>query len=197
MKKGLDIEGVCDNTTFMEWKLEIMADFLFKKLLTNRQAIYDEAIAMSEDLLDIRADGINSKERIENNIKQIDNIKKQLVVLVDMCSEGDISREVFRQKKKKLEDQIGNLEKVNTEYKQQILESEDDRVKVDRIKSLDEFVKMEAFNEDAKIPESVIGAFVDRIIFDKNVFSWYLNSKLGNEALAIDTTDWKKSMLKA
>ena len=197
LKKGLDLEGVCDNTTFMEWRLDIMADFIFKKLVTNRQAIYEEAIAMAGDLLDVRmTDGSSDKEKVENNIKQIDKLKKQIAVLVDMCTEGDISREVFRQKKQKLEDQIINLEQTNNECKQQILESEDDKLKQRRIESLTEFIKMQAFDPRAKIPETMIDAFVDRIVFDKGVFSWYLNPKLGNETFSIDTNDWKKSMLK-
>ena len=114
-----------------------------------------------------------------------------------MCTEGDISREVFRQKKQKLEDQIINLEKANIECKQQILESEDDKLKQKRIESLFEFVKMQAFDPRAKIPETMIDAFVDRVIYDKGVFSWYLNPKLGNDSFKVDTTDWKKNMLKA
>ena len=84
----------------MERKLEIMADFLFKKLLSNRQAIYNEALSMANDLLDVRTDGVNHKERIERNIEQIDKLKKKMAVLVDMCSEGDISREVFARRRK-------------------------------------------------------------------------------------------------
>ncbi len=55
---------------------------------------------------------------------------------------------------------------------------------------------MEAFDSRAKIPETLIDAFVDRIIYDKGTFSWYLNLKLGNERLDIDISTWKKSMLK-
>lgn len=198
LKKGLDIEGICDNTTFMEWRLDIMADFIFKKLVSNRQAIYEEAMAMAGDLLDVRmTDDSFDKDWFENNIKQIDKLKKQIAVLIDMCTEGDISREVFRQKKQKLEDQIINLEKTNNECKQQILESADDELKKKRIESLTEFIKMQAFDTRAKIPETVIDSFVDRIVFDKGEFSWYLNPKLGNETFKIDTTDWKKSMLKS
>ena len=114
-----------------------------------------------------------------------------------MCTEGDISREVFRQKKQKLEDQIINLEKTNNECKQQILESEDDKLKQRRIESLTEFIKMQDFDPRAKMPETMIDVFVDRIVYDKGVFSWYLNPKLGNETFKVDTTDWKKSMLKS
>ena len=198
LKRGLDIEGICDNTTFMQWRLDIMADFIFKKLVTNRQAIYDEAIDMAGDLLEVRmTDGSSDKDKVENNIKQTDKLKKQIAVLVDMCTEGDISREVFRQKKQKLEDQIINLEKTNNECKQQILESEDDKLKQRRIESLTEFIKMQAFDPRAKISETMIDVFVDRIVYDKGVFSWYLNPKLGNETFKVDTTDWKKSMLKS
>ena len=56
---------------------------------------------------------------------------------------------------------------------------------------------MQAFDPRAKIPETMIDVFVDRIVYDKGVFSWYLNPKLGNETFKVDTTDWKKSMLKS
>ena len=195
LKKGLDIEGICDNTTFMEWKLDIMADFIFKKLIKNRQAIYDEAIAMAGDLMEVNETGTNDKEKIENNIRQIDKFKKQIAVLVDMCTEGDISREEFRKKKEKLEDQIINLEKSNNESRQQILESENDALKQKRIESLTEFIKMKAFDPRAKIPETLIAAYVDTIVFDKGMFSWYLNPKLGNDAISVDASDWKKGLM--
>ena len=71
LKRGLDIEGICDTTTFMQWRLDIMADFIFKKLVTNRQAIYDEAIAMAGDLLEVRmTDGSSDKDKVENNINE-------------------------------------------------------------------------------------------------------------------------------
>lgn len=196
-KKGLETDGICDNTTFMEWKLDLMADFLFKKLVNNRQAIYEKAIAMAGDLMNNQSAGEVDEEKVERNIQQIDRFKKQIATLVDMCSEGDISRETFRQKKKKLEDQIMNLEKTNNDCRQQILESEDDEVKRHRIESLTEFINMKAFDARRKIPEALVDAFVDQVVYDKGTFTWYLNPKAGNERFAIDTTDWKKCMLKS
>lgn len=54
---------------------------------------------------------------------------------------------------------------------------------------------MKVFDSSAKIPESLIEAFVDKIVFDKGVFFWYLNPKFENEVFDMNTTDWKKSML--
>ena len=192
LKKGLDIEGVCDNSSFMEWKLEVQADFVFKKLLGNKDAIYKEAMAMAQDVAEVKAPERNDKERLEANNRQIEKLNRQLANLVDMCSEGDISREVFRSKKKKLEDQISNLEKLNDECRQRVLELEDNGAKDRRIDSLSEFIKMTAFDARAKIPDTVIDNFVDQIVFDHGAFIWYLNPTYGNEVYKQEASDWKK-----
>lgn len=118
-------------------------------------------------------------------------------MLVDMCTQGDISREMFQKKKAKLEKQISNLDKSTEECQLQIVESEDDILKQNRIKSLTAFIKMEAFAPRAKVPDIIIDAFVERIVYDKGVFTWYLNPQLGNAIYEVDTTDWKKKMFKA
>jgi DNA invertase Pin-like site-specific DNA recombinase len=192
LKKGLDIEGICDNSSFMEWKLEVQADFVFKKLLGNKEAIYKEAMAMAQDVAEVKAPERNDKERLEANNRQIEKLNRQLANLVDMCSEGDISREVFRSKKKKLEDQISKLEKLNDECRQRVLELEDNGAKDRRIESLSEFIKMTAFDARAKIPDTVIDNFVDQIVFDHGTFIWYLNPAYGNEVYKQEASDWKK-----
>lgn len=192
LKKGLDIEGICDNSSFMEWKLEVQADFVFKKLLGNKDAIYKEAMDMAQDVAEVKAPERNDKERLEANNRQIEKLNRQLANLVDMCSEGDVSREVFRSKKKKLEDQISNLEKLNDECRQRVLELEDNGAKDRCIDSLSEFIKMTAFDARAKIPDTVIDNFVDQIVFDHGAYIWYLNPVYGNEVYKQDASDWKK-----
>lgn len=192
-KKGLEVDGICDNSSFMEWKLEVQADFIFKKLLSNKEAIYREAMSMLSDVAEVKAPGRNDKEKLERNMKQLDKLHKRMANLVDMCADGDISREVFRSKKKKLEDQISNIEKINSECRQQILELEDNEAKDRRIESLSEFIKMTAYDARAKIPETVIDNFVDRVVFDHGDFIWYLNPTFGNEVYSQTTSDWKKN----
>lgn len=192
-KKGLEVDGICDNSSFMEWKLEVQADFILKKLLSNKEAIYREAMSMLSDVAEVKAPGRNDKEKLERNMKQLDKLHKQMANLVDMCADGDISREVFRSKKKKLEDQISNIEKINSECRQQILELEDNEAKDRCIESLYEFIKMTAYDARAKIPETVIDNFVDRVVFDHGDFIWYLNPTFGNEVYSQTTSDWEKT----
>lgn len=195
LKKGLDIEGICDNSSFMEWKLEVQADFVFKKLLGNKDAIYKEAMAMAQDVAEVKAPERDDKERLEANNRQIEKLNRQLANLVDMCADGDISREVFRSKKKKLEDQISNLEKLNDECRQRVLELEDNGAKDRRIDSLSEFIKMTAYDARAKIPDTVIDNFVDQIVYDHGAFIWYLNPAYGNEVYKQEASDWKKNSI--
>jgi len=47
-------------------------------------------------------------------------------------------------------------------------------------RSLSEFIKMTAYDSRAKIPETVIDNFVDRVVFDHGDFIWYLNPTFEN-----------------
>ncbi len=152
---------------------------------------------MAQDVAEVKAPERNDKERLDANNRQIEKLNRQLANLVDMCSEGDISREVFRSKKKKLEDQISNLEKLNDECRQRVLELEDNGAKDRRIESLSEFIKMTAFDARTKIPDTVINNFVDQIVFDHGAFIWYLNPVFGNEVYKQDSPIGKKQHLQS
>ncbi len=192
LKKGLSIDGICDNDMFMEWKLIVIVDFLFKKMVSNRKAIYDEAMEMLDDIRDIGDVTEKAKAVVERNTTQIAQLKKQMSIIEDMAIEGDISKEAYRKKREKLINQISKLEQKNSELEQQIKESEDDVQNQKRMESLASFINMKAFDPRAKVPEAVIDAFTEKIIFDKGTFSWYLNPKVGNSVLSVDTHDWRK-----
>ena len=192
LKKGLSTEGICDNDMFMEWKLLIIVDFMFKKMVSNRNAIYDEAMAMLDDIIEMDNDTEKEKADVERNITLINQYKKQISVLADMVIEGDISKETYRTKRDKLEKQISNLEQKNSEIEQHIMESEDDIKKQKRFENLAEFIKMKAFDPRAKVPEEIVDAFTEKIVFDKGIFYWYLNPRAGNAVYSVDTRNWKK-----
>ena len=133
----------------------------------NNRGVSAEMLTQLSRLFHVSADYIlngdspDNLDPIVNEALEIDKFKRQIDNLVNMCADGDISREVFRSKKKKLEDQILNLEKLNDECRQNIFELEDIGAKDRRIDSLSEFIKMTAFDTRAKIPETVIDNFVD------------------------------------
>ena len=82
--------------------MEVQADFIFKKLIKNNQAIYDEAIKMLGEINEISKSEAFEKEKIEANIREIDKLKSKIAILVDLCTECYISIEFFRENKKKI-----------------------------------------------------------------------------------------------
>ncbi len=199
LAKGLPIEGICDNSTFPEWKLEVQADFIFKKLIQNKQEIYDTAIRMADDICSLKKEESADKSRVEANIKEIDKLKARIAALIDMCADGDISKELFRQKKEKIESQIISLEQANDECRREIADNEESNKAATRMESLTEFIKMKAFSARKKIPETVIEYFVEGIRYDKGVFTWVLNPKLGltNSELSVNMKNVKKNMVES
>lgn len=186
-KKGLSTEGVCDNTTFPEWKLEVQAQFIFGKLIENKDAIFNRTMEMVADLQDIKGSHSSYKMQIENNKKEIEKINSKITVLVDMCTEGDISKEVFREKKETLEKKIEKIITENELLRKRILAEEKNELIVDRANTLEEFVKMKIYdNRTRKIPTTIIDYYVDSIIYDKGIFTWILNPAQGNKLKQIE-----------
>ena len=192
-KKGLSIEGICDNKSFPQWKLEIQADFIFRSLLLNKQEIYNTAISMIENSnVEIStSDGL--VKEIEKNISEIDKLKMRIDNLLDMCTDGDISRETFRSKKGTIESKITELENKNKTIQQQIKNNvkQDDRI--NKMHVMADFLKMNVYQEDAPIPDTIVEKYVREIVVDKDKFIWKLTPNIGNtENLFLDGSKYAK-----
>lgn len=194
LKKGLSIEGICDNNTFPEWKLEIQADFIFRKLIQSKNELYNHAM---NGFHDIEQKNINNESRLDKikiNIKEIDNCKKKMANLIDMCINGDISREIFKEKQEKINNDIKKLENDNEKLRTNISETEAENKEKERLDVITAFLKMDSYNEKSKIPISFIDAYVTKITYYKGEFCWYLDPIYGNmmKSIKIDTSNLKK-----
>lgn len=191
--KGLSIEGICDNKSFPQWKLEIQADFIFRNLLLNKQEIYDTAIEMVENTITETNQSNELLEKIKQNIVEIDKLNLRIDNLLDMCTDGDISRETFKQKRDIIKSKITALEDNNKQLQQQIKDNEKQDDKNKRLKVLSDFLKMNVFQKDAPIPDTIIEKYVQEIVVDKDKFIWKLNPNIGNtENLLLDGTRYTK-----
>jgi hypothetical protein len=78
------------------------SDFIFKKLVRNQEAIYEEAIAMIGELDSASSPVAAKTEAMEDNMWYISKLKSQLNTHINMCADGYISRETFREKSRPL-----------------------------------------------------------------------------------------------
>ena len=192
-KKGLSIENICDNKSFPQWKLEIQADFIFRNLMLNKQEVYDMAMSMLGTSIEESDQSEPMIKKIEYNIAEIDKLKMRIDNLLDMCSDGDISRETFRQKRDLIESKISELEASNKELRKQIKDNSERNIRDKKVEKLSDFLKLNVFQDDAPIPDTIIEKYVKEIVVDKDNFIWKLIPNIGNtENLFLDGNEYTK-----
>lgn len=169
-EQGLSTEGFCDMQMIADWKLEVMCKFLLQEIWVNRK----EAILQVEEFLRscYQTKTVNKSES-SILIGRIEKIKQKLSNLIDMRTEGDISIEEYRKRKKKLEEEL-------TEYEQQLkrqsvtpAQEKDNGLNWKEIReTLDELIDF----SQPKVDSDIVDKFIARIIPQgNNRFTWFVN----------------------
>lgn len=175
LNKGLSIDGICQTPMIAGWKLQMMAKYIFKNYLSNTEQV----LALAESMLNKH---INDKEEITDNTDIINQKKKELQKLstrldnlIEMRADGEIARDIFISKKKDIEDRIFKLNNEIKELSPEVVGEYEDASHEEKITILKYALEQYTnFNAESDIPESVIEAFVKKIVARKDGFDWYL-----------------------
>ncbi|BFL46664.1 recombinase family protein [Lactonifactor longoviformis] len=171
--KGLSTEGVCESKMLTEWKLQMMAKEIFKRLVIDRDAVL--AIAERAIRKHIKVIVENDNEAtIKYLQKEINKQKKRKGNLIEMRLSEEISRDIFLSKKEEIDMKIKRLDERLSEYNDsQLTNSEVDLdTKIDNM-LLSMSQQLEFFQVD-KVPENMLDAIVERIVVGRKYCSWYL-----------------------
>ena len=173
-KKGLPLEGICQSPMIPEWRLQMMANLIFRKYLSDK----DKVLALANSILEAH---IGDKEEEENvtallNAKQeeLTRLNKKLDAYIEMRSEGEISRDLFRSKCSEVEAKIEKLQ----EEMETLSAAAEPKAVMDYTEKLTVLqYALEQYTqcmEGVNVPDSVIEAFVTKIVVSKDSFDWYL-----------------------
>ena len=135
-------------------------------------AMLEKHIADQEELPD-NTDVIRRKQG------EIEKLMNKRTNLIEMRAEGDIDKEMFRSKKQEIEDRVAKLteEIKGLQPEKEQTSNEDYSVK---LLELRERLKEYTGFDYSVIPESIVEAFIERILVSKDEFRWYLRT--GNNA---------------
>lgn len=172
-KRGLPLDGICQTPMIPEWRLQMMANYIFRKYLSEK----DKVLALANSMLEAHIDDTEEKEDNTELLRQkqteFEQINRKLDNYIEMRADGEISKEVLRAKSnelapkiEKLKAEIAELEKVKQEP---IIENYEEKLTVLQY-ALEQYTNA----DDNDIPESVIEAFVIKIVVSKDGFDWYL-----------------------
>lgn len=172
-KRGLSLENTCDSPFLPGWKLELMAKKVFDNYIQNTSETINLAYTMLSKHIADAEENIDHSDTIQRKQEELEKLNKKKTNLLVMREDGDIDKDYFRERKKELETLIETLQNEiqNLSPKPTLQRDIDYQVILaDLQKRLESYVKC----DEAKIPESVIEAFVEKIWVSKNEFRWYL-----------------------
>ena len=169
-KQGLDDTGFCDIPMIADWKLEIMCKCIIEEIWKDRNEAMKQACKILEKCY--QADMDNQTEKIVIQ-KKIDKLKLKIDTLIDMRAEGDISIEEYRNRRKRLDNELANYEtKINVHDASEEVISEKGLNWNKIYATLEKVIDISGAKVDNKFVEKFIGKIVPQ---GNNKFTWYVN----------------------
>ncbi len=167
---GADYEYYCDGSMIAEWKLDFMAYEIFQMIFSeknNKKAIND-AIKIIEKCYDSKP----ADHDIKAADREIYKVKTKITNLVDMRTDGDISKEEYRRRRNIYDDQIMQLEAKRKHIEEEMV-PEENKVNLQAIeKSLKKTINLEG----PIIKEEYVRQFVPRVqVISKYEYKWIIN----------------------
>ena len=181
INKGLSTEGICDSQLVGRWKLQLMANYIFRNYIEQKDVVLALANKMLESHIGDTAPVIDNADEIRQLQSEVDKCKKMLDGYYDMRSQGIVPTEVFVRKVSELNDKIEAYQKkIISLAPEEIVHPEIDyKAKMEVLRyTLEQYTY---FREDCDIPENVIEAFIERIEVSKDGFKWVIRNGFGME----------------
>lgn len=175
LKKGLSTEGVCKSPMIPEWKLQMMAKYIFSEYINNTAEILSLAESMLEKHIDDKEEILDNTDIIEQKTKEQTKLYARLDNLIEMRADGEITKDMFAKKKAEIENQIAQLQtEINNLQPNQQYETEDVSHD-DKIKVLKYYLEQAVTpNDTDDLSEEIIKAFITKIVVHENSYDWYL-----------------------
>lgn len=172
-KRGLPLDGICRTPMIPEWRLQMMANHIFRKYLSEK----DKVLTLANSMLEAHIGDVESEEDTSQLIitkrSELERLDRKLDNYIEMRAEGDISKELFRTKTDEIQSRIENLKNEITELEKKSKNTDvaDHKEKLTILQyALEQYTKC----DDNDVPPFVIEAFVSKIVASKDGFDWYL-----------------------
>ena len=157
-----------------EWRLQMMANLIFRKYLSQK----DKVLALANSILEAHIGDTEETQDKEAILKakqdELAKLSQKIDGYIEMRADGDLSREAFRMKCAELEPRMQQLqkeiEKLSAEATPKEVVDYTEKLTVLQY-ALEQYTNRD---EGQDVPESVIEAFVVKIVVSKDGFDWYL-----------------------
>ena len=197
-RKGLPLDGICQSPTIPEWRLQMMANLIFRDYLWNREKVLNLANSILEAHFSSEEKPKVDEQALEKKRSELAQLHRKCDILIEMRAEGDLTKETFKQKKAKVETDILRLESEILEIEAaQCTAAEPVTDYKEKLEVLRYALEQYTSPDQEDVPPSVIEAFVEKIVVSKDGYDWYLRfSGDPNDPLHCTTEGKRKSNTK-
>lgn len=168
------MDGICQSPMIPEWRLQMMANLIFRKYLSEKEKVLTLANSILEAHIGDAEEEENTQALLEAKQAELARLQKKMDAYIEMRAEGDLSREMFRMKCAELEPKMQKLqdeiEKLSAESKPKEVVDYTEKLTVLQY-ALEQYTHRD---EGQDVPECVVEAFVTRIVVSRDGFDWYL-----------------------
>lgn len=177
--KGLDTSDCCTSITVPNWKLEITADWIFRKFFDNKQLIYERTVEMLEEALNVSSSVQDVNIEINECKEKIAALHEKYSVLVDLYTEGNIPKDIYLEKGKRVEESIEARKMELATLENKLKKVQDENNVLERKRAIADFLSVKAFKARRAIPQELIEYYVDSIKVDSEKMTWILKVPQG------------------
>lgn len=194
--KGLDTSDCCTSITVPNWKLEITADWIFRRFFDNKQLIYERTMEMLEEALNVSSSVQDVENEIDECKDRLAALNEKYSAIVDLYVEGNIPKDIYLAKSKKLEETIEKCKVELSTLEEKLEKVQDENNVLDRKRAIADFLSVKPFKAQRAIPEELIDYFVDSIKVDSEKMTWILRVPEGtNFDKVLKVVDSKKKKI--
>jgi hypothetical protein len=185
-QKGLPHEGYCNSQFVQRWKLEFMANHLFKDFLPEKDAVVDLASQMLANYLESAGEDADTKTALAKKEAELDALAQRKQRNMNFLLDGTLDAVMFKQNEAQISADIEATQEEIAALRKELTENNTQEVLEERIRRLKallaDYVSVD--NDDNIIPELVVTAFVKQIIVFDDHFEWYLRTDASNQPIA-------------
>ena len=167
---GLDDTGYCDQTEIPDWKLEMMGKMIMEQVWRTRA----EDIKLACEILQecYKPDSKAPQQNKSVMLANIEKLKSKKDILLDMRSDGEITKEEFLKKKEDIDKKISQL---TAEYEKDDCPTESDEAGLELGKIEAALNELIDFSQPV-LPREIYQKFVSKVTpYSKTHYRWYLN----------------------
>ena len=165
------------------WKLELMAEMIFKKILKNEK-LFDRAV---KKFVDSRRIEENEIKRIKGDFyNEIKAISGKVNRLIDMRMEGELSKEEYLEMRGKVEEEKKQAEQRLADFEKQV----EDRTNLSVTQEEGRELLTNMIKNGAKFVEDLVSVFVSKIqVVSDTEFVWLLSFNTNDDIMEENSFD--------